>query len=322
MDRSAFFSVPLKILSGVLLLLLLFYLIPASKIIGHVRRVHVTQLALGLALFLLTLPVSSLKLHLILRQAGLESALTDVTKIYFIAHFFNNFIPTSVGGDLVKIQQLSNGCQNPRGTTSAAVALERLTGIIVLVTVGLVTVLIAPGLYGDMGLGFINQGKFWGGLVIAVLLVSFLINQYVNQSNNCKTSTESLGWNDYLDKITGLRRINFTNLVLILILSIGFHLLRAVVFVTLASSLGENLALLQALAMLPVVALISFIPLSVGGIGLKEGVITFCLTGLGFAPETGLTVALSLRLYSVLASLAGGGFYLWGPINNSVPVRD
>src|SRR3954467_5481526 len=128
-------------------------------------------LALALALQLAGVFISSLKWWLLLRAAEQPVAYLWTVRTYLVGHFFSNFLPTSVGGDAVRVFRL-NRLGGRLGLAIASVFVERITGFLALTIIGWVA----------LGLNFDRFGDNWqlrlamiwgllaasGGLLIAL----------------------------------------------------------------------------------------------------------------------------------------------------------
>jgi glycosyltransferase 2 family protein len=87
--------------------------------------------------------VSAVRWQIFARRLGMERTFWQLTRFYLIGMYFNLALPTSVGGDVVRIWYLNaNSGQTLRAT--AAVLLDRINGLIVLVAVACVAVLHVP----------------------------------------------------------------------------------------------------------------------------------------------------------------------------------
>jgi len=89
----------------------------------------------ALIIMLLSVSISAYKWQMMLKLHGVHFSFSKLHRYYFTAVFFNNFLPTSIGGDGYRIYKTFG---NPRSTSSSviAVVMERLTGIIALLAIG------------------------------------------------------------------------------------------------------------------------------------------------------------------------------------------
>src|SRR5262249_2033032 len=117
----------------------------------------------AVGLYVVTQCVSSLRWQLLARPLGFTPSLARCTAFYFIGMYFNLFLPTSVGGDVVRAMYLSGG-PGRRLNAFLSVFLDRSTGLLVLLALACVAVAVSPvGLPGWVAL------SVWGTAVAAVL---------------------------------------------------------------------------------------------------------------------------------------------------------
>jgi glycosyltransferase 2 family protein len=110
------------------------------KGLGHVWRRHVVEgqpvnagyLAAGFALYTAAVLMTMLRWHLLVRALGLPLRLRDALRYGLVGHFFNAFLPGSVGGDLVKAAALARA-QSRRTAAVATVIMDRVLGLWALV---------------------------------------------------------------------------------------------------------------------------------------------------------------------------------------------
>lgn len=298
----------LRLVLGFVLLGLLFYWVPLAQFVATLSRAAYGVVLLAFLLTLVNFTLSILKLQLALSALGYAVGFAHVMRAYYIGTFFNNFIPTSVGGDLVKTYELNKHEGSDVSTSTLAVVAERLSGIFVLGSIGVYYLFALPGFFRAVGFSFIGQGRLW---TIAVLLTTavFLPSTWwltESDSDGDSLASKLATWLNFPREHSG------TTLVLIF-LSVCFHVSRAVIFVLLGWSLGAEISLTVALFVLPVIAFAAFLPISMGGIGLREGIITFCLHAFGVPLDASLGVSILMRLFSVLHAGFGGYLYALRP---------
>jgi uncharacterized protein (TIRG00374 family) len=81
--------------------------------------------------------LSSYKWLILLREQNISRKLADLWMIYYIGFFFNNFLPTSVGGDVVRIVKTSRSKEEISGVGASIIA-ERLVGLVALLVLAFV----------------------------------------------------------------------------------------------------------------------------------------------------------------------------------------
>ena len=94
--------------------------------------------------------ISALKWWLLLRAAEQPVAYLWTVRTYLVGQFFSNFLPTSIGGDAVRVFRL-NQLVGRLGLAIASVFVERITGFLALTIIGWVA----------LGLNFDRFGDNW-----------------------------------------------------------------------------------------------------------------------------------------------------------------
>ena len=229
-----------------------------------------------------------------------------------IGFFFNNFLPTNVGGDGIKLYLLKQEQgKDGWGKSLSYIFTERFIGF---ATIFLAWIVYSPffidvyaeawGLVAD--LVHVDSRKFWligGGvlLLIAGLLVMVLLR---NKSIGQKILK---GLQDFKYR---LKQISQHQLVYVSIHSVLFHAFRGLGFYLLLLYFGVSLAPVHMIFLLFMSTFIGFLPISVGALGTLEAAIVLSLVIFGITEDVALALALFYRLFLVVFSLIGGVLYL------------
>jgi uncharacterized protein (TIRG00374 family) len=153
----------LKLLVSIsLLLFILFYLAPLPEILSALRQAKLFWLVFSFSLHALGILISAYRWQILIRAQGDEVPLGYLAKSYLVGTFFNNFLPTRFGGDIVRISDGSRYSESLL-KSSAIVVMERLTGVIVLLVFALTASLIRlemaqqiPFTWGALSIGFLG----------------------------------------------------------------------------------------------------------------------------------------------------------------------
>src|SRR5437763_14136152 len=86
-------------------------------------------LLLGLLLFVLGVPLRAFRWRALLADRGLHVPIVKLTQLYFIGQFFNTFLPTGFGGDVVRVVELARYGVSKAESVST-VFLDRMSGLI------------------------------------------------------------------------------------------------------------------------------------------------------------------------------------------------
>ena len=112
-----------------------------ESLLQTLEQVNLFWLTFSLAIGVLLTAISSWKWQVLLRSKGIEISLARLLLFYFIGRFFNMFLPSSMGGDVVRVWELSRH-SGEKYEALASVLVERLSGMITLVFVSAAAVLV------------------------------------------------------------------------------------------------------------------------------------------------------------------------------------
>jgi glycosyltransferase 2 family protein len=263
-------------------------------------------LALALLLQLAGVFISSLKWWLLLRVAEQPVAYLWTVRTYLVGQFFSNFLPTSIGGDAVRVFRL-NRLGGRLGLAIASVFVERITGFLALTMIG----------WAALGLNFDRFGGNWqlrwamiwgllaasGGLLVALsapwtvgLLSRLPLPNVIDWRGKLR------GMADALAQFYAARGA----LALVTLLAFGYQV----------SWIAVNVAAVQALRMdvpwsfiglmVPISDIVGLIPIFFNNLGAREGIYTVLLGLLGLAAAQALALSLLVFGARLLVSLLGG----------------
>jgi len=279
---------------------------------GHFSRIAETLIRTDLALFLLAIGlfifnvlILSLRLNLLFRGEGLIFSLGKVLQLSFIGYFFNNFMPTAVGGDIIKAYYVH---KQTRKTTKAfiAVFMDRFIGLFSFICIAVLALLFSWQRI-DFALKKIILIFGLAGIAVFILIMNDRIAKTL-----LKVFSKFKIWN-IGEKVSKIYRAvhEYKNKKGLIVGVIGMSIVCQCLYFTvvylLAKALGADIMLGTIFLIMPVVSVISMLP-SLGGLGLREGAIV----GL-FGPIMGTGIAFSLSILILAAllslSLIGGIIY-------------
>lgn len=272
-------------------------------------------LYMGAAFIAIQITVSSsvVKWYMLLhplhqKTTGKSVSIHQLGRLYYVGLFFNNFLPGSVGGDVVRVVQLGNKTGVARAT--ASVALERLTSGLALVLIVLVSALFMkdarPYLVTLLLLAVL-------ALVIYMLLKYLLRNHREQGLSNSrigklfeKGRTALLS---FLKTVSNYRHESWKWWALIGLLSLAFQVGMAWINDLLFLSFGIDVPWLDLLVIITLISVITMIPVSLNGIGVREAGYVFFFQRLGVPDEISLSVSLLFFFLVSFSSLIGGIFW-------------
>jgi uncharacterized membrane protein YbhN (UPF0104 family) len=266
--------------------------------------------ALGVAVTVVAVVLASVRWQRVLRGLDYRVELPTLLSHYLAGNFVSNFLPTTVGGDVLRVTRLSAG-DGERSVAIASVMLERLTGFLVLPFLTLAALLGNPAL---LELGTATRLALTLSFATLAALVVIL-----TVAGNARVGSRLAGNASWLAFARaahlGIDRVRRHPADAVPVLAAAFAYQLTVVLSAWAGAhaLGLDLGWSAMMAFVPVVATAQVLPLSVNGLGLREGALVVLLVPLGVT--AGQAVALGLLLYgmNLLVSLLGAPAFAVGP---------
>ena len=279
----------LRILVPVILIGWLLSQLELSKILPLLWQISPSVMLASLGLFVVSQIVIAVRWYLLLRFQKISVPFARLLGLVFVGAFVSNFLPTTVGGDVVKMIGLSQG-QPKRAILLASVVTDRLYNLL-----GIVFLL--PLALTLRGLPISNQ-LLW---LPVIGMASFPLFAHLNKWLGQIQSKASRLWDDVKSWFTSPACI-----FVALLLSWLSTLLSFGSFWIITRGLGIPITYWQASGVATLSYFVALIPVAINGLGLQEGSLTYLLTLQGASIEQGLTSALLIRLVTVTSSLIGG----------------
>ncbi|CAN5732970.1 lysylphosphatidylglycerol synthase transmembrane domain-containing protein [soil metagenome] len=264
----------------------------------------------AVVLTLLGFVLSALRWQQVLAALGLRSRTRRLLSHYLAGQFVANVLPTTIGGDVLRVTRLArdNGESQP---SFASVVLERLTGWLVLPVLTLVGFLVNPGLTHLGAATQVALGIAGATLVALVLIVVVVADERLGGRLAAKQGWQRFGGAVHL----GLAHLRHHPSAAAGILAVGFLYQLVLVLAALAAAHAvgmEQVGPTALLAFFPAVAIAQVLPLSISGVGIREGAFVLFLTPLGVPAEQAIALGLLLYLLNVLVSLLGAPAFAIG----------
>src|SRR5690242_2581357 len=231
------------------------------------------------ALYLGGQALSAYKWALLGRSVGFARPFGEYTRFYFIGMFFNLFGPSTIGGDVVRALYLGEG-RRP-GLAVNSVVFDRLSGLAVLMALGAAALVAFPG----YGLPWpLTAGIVAGGTVLVVgWWVSPRVVRLLPETNRLRRQVENELEPFWRDR--GL-------LVRVALVSLVFHLIQVGVQWILVRAAGGAVPVSYCLIYHPILSVMTALPVSVAGFGVREGGYLYFLTRINLDDSIAVTVGL------------------------------
>lgn len=289
---------------------------------ARARAASPLWLAVALGLYGVMIGISAWRWQLLLQTQGVAAPARRLTASWLVATFFNNFLPSNIGGDVVRI---ADTVQLTRSRTVAAsvVLVDRAIGLAALLVVAAAGAWIASA----EGIAVPARDYLWLGAVGSVLAgVPALLRPHLLARLLApigQIHPELVGAR--LDRLLQtLERIASDQprlwqavfgALLVQVVLVAYHL-------AIAQAIGVGLPWRLGLVIVPVSLALQMAPVSVNGFGVREAVFTFFFARLGLPTDAALALSLLSAALVMLFSLSGGLVFLFRKSHRHLSTAD
>jgi uncharacterized membrane protein YbhN (UPF0104 family) len=301
----------LKATVSVVLLALLFRRVDVGRLWNVARAASPIWLAVALGLYLLMVLVSAWRWGLLLNAQRIRLRFRTLTSSFLVATFFNNFLPSNIGGDVVRVAD-----------TAPAAGSKTLATTIVLIDrgIGLLGLVLMAAIGATTGRNFASVGPvgprmLWAGFGLATMAVTpALLNPHWLARLLQPLRVVHPEWIDErLRRLTAaLSRFReapgalgacFAGAVLVQGVLVGFY-------VAIAHSMRLPIGFAELALIVPISFIVQMLPVSMNGFGVREATFGFYFARLGLPLESALLVSFVGAALIMVFSLSGAVAYV------------
>jgi glycosyltransferase 2 family protein len=302
----------LKAAVSIALLWVLFSRVDVARLWSVARNASAPWLAAALALYLAMVLVSAWRWGLLLKAQGLHFSFARLTASFLVATFFNNFLPSNIGGDVIRIADTAPAAGSKTLATTV-VLIDRgigLLGLVLMAALGAT----AGARFGGPGAG-VGAGMLWAGFGLAAMIATpalLMPEAFVRMLQPLRIVHRE--WVDErLDRLTlALGRFRespaaiagcFAGAVVVQAVLVAYYL-------AIAHSMRIPIGFVELAVIVPITFIVQMLPVSMNGFGVREATFGFYFSRLGLPLESALLVSFMGAALIMLFSLSGGVTYI------------
>lgn len=282
----------------ILVALLVFHFAGVHATWSIVLNAHPLPLAGCVAIYFVGVVLSCLKWQWLLRAQGIQAPLTRLVQWYLMGALASTLLPSEVGGDVARGYAAARDMGN-RAAVWSSVFMERLTGLIALASLASLALVLMPGVLdapawlpfgAGIGIALTVAGSavVLGSSSVYLVRLPRRISKIIHQ----------------FQEVAARYRNNPGTIIACLGLSVTFHLGNALSFWLLALAVKPDAPLATTL-LSPIAGLVGLLPLTPGGLGVREGISAALLMRVDLSSNQAVASALIGRILLLLCSLAG-----------------
>lgn len=306
------FSLILRIVisAGLLIFLFKFNKIDVRMLGDVIRRADKPILLSAFFVFFFNYLLCLLRWNMLLKAAGIDIAFKRVIVSFSGGIFFNLLLPSAIGGDVTRSIDLAAHTKKAAEVV-ATVFLDRLCGYMALAIFVLLATIFGWGLVSDNKLVIISVF-----IIVSVLSVILLVifNKFIYskigsllrfiRAGRIRESIRNLHNEVHIFRHRKAVLINS------LLLSLLVQAISPVVFFLIALSLGVKADIIYFFIFVPIIGAVSMLPISLGGLGVREGATVFFFMEAGIAQGLAVGISLINFAFILLYAAIGGLIYV------------
>jgi uncharacterized membrane protein YbhN (UPF0104 family) len=279
----------------------------------HLRGIPSPVVVVTLALLFLGFSIAALRLRMLLHILGVGCTLIKAIEVVLIGAFFGQVLISFVGGDAMRIWRMVEA-KTPLGLAAKGVLFDRVAGFSGLITIILFSL---PRL-----LEVITHPTMRVGLIAALLvaIAGILALFFTSLMPVALRRWKVFQWIAELSQIAFTILRSKSGLLLLVALSVGIHMLNVLAIYLIARGLEMEVSIMTMVVLLPPVLLLSLLPISVAGWGVREGAMVVALNLVGVPSYQSLALSICFGLCVLAISLPGG--VLWFVSRGKTPADD
>ena len=302
----------LKIAVSIILLVVLLSRIDAGQLWATARKASIAWLAVALVIYFVNVVASSWRWHLLLGAQRVNVPLWTLVKSFLVALYFNNFLPSNIGGDFIRIRDTARATGS-KTLATLVILCDRVIGVIALVLVAATGATMVAEIGGHVG-SPIWPSWLWAGFLIGTIVSAPAVLAPAGVGRLLQPLTvfhpEWVG--DRIEDLTAaLSRFRehpgailgcFAGAVFVQGTIVFFYI--AVAHALHVPVEGWDLAVI-----VPLSFIVQMLPVSLNGFGIREATFSFYFTRVGLQMEAAILTSLVAQAMIMLFSLVGAGVW-------------
>jgi uncharacterized membrane protein YbhN (UPF0104 family) len=303
------------------LLWLLFSRVDFARLWAIARGASLPWLVGALALYLGMIVASAWRWGVLLRAQHVHLGFSKLTSSFLVATFFNNFLPSNIGGDVIRVTDTAPAAGS-KTLAATVVLIDRGIGLLGLFLIAALGASAGPRLI-EAGPG-VGAGMLWVGFIGASLVATpaLLVPQVLPRLLQPLRRLHPEWVDERLLRLSGaLNRFRetptalatcFAGALVVQAVLVGFYL-------AIARSMEIPIGFPELAVVVPVSFIVQMLPVSMNGFGVREATFGFYFTRLGLPLESALLVSFTGAALIMLFSLSGGVTYLIRKSHRAAP---
>jgi len=267
-------------------------------------RLGVWPMILGVVLHVMVVFLSASRWWLLLMHAHVAMPFFKAVPSYYLGVFSNNFLPTGFGGDTVRILHMRAHGISMKSLVSASVV-DRAVGFATIFIVGIFGVFATEELPIPEHTKMTLLGFFSGGILVVAWLLSKRGGHLIGTLEKKYRHKRVRGWLLEVLRTCYSYRNDKNRILVAMAISVGGYALVILTYYLLGRGLGLNVSIETYTVTIPAVFIAASLPISIGGLGIREGTLVGMLVASGADLHLAITLSLLYLIVFWCSTLPG-----------------
>lgn len=299
-------------LVSMVLLFYLFTIIEWNRLIDLLSGIKQGLLLLAPILLLIGFLFSATRWHYLLASLKIRQKIKELYIYYLMGVFYSIFLPGIIGGDIIRIGFCARETKSSIGIITTSVFVERVCGVIALFVMGSLVIFSLPSEFlADLGYSIVKALPAVTALCLILMVTVFIIGRKFHES--WLIEEKRSGWVKKLLQILNLVIcLPYTTVLSLFVFSALFQAADILASFAIAKALNIAVPLNLFFVIIPIVYICTLLPVSIGGLGVREGILVYLLAKMGVLSSD--AVALSFLIYFnrvAIGSIGGLAQIFW-----------
>jgi uncharacterized protein (TIRG00374 family) len=303
-------KISIEILKILITIGLFYYLfktkVPLNEVINNIKNLNIIYIIIIILSFLLYYLIFSLRWNFLLKAQKIDISRSRSYLYILVSFFFNNFLPSGLGMDLVR-SAYAGGKENFEKALGTSIT-ERILGMIGMMTIGVLAVFSVKAKFAKFSILYI------GLILLTIMVYYFFISLKIKWLKEKLLSIKLFNLGDSIRKFYRAFKI-YKDKRKTLLIGVGYSVpVQAVIIIInyfIARALGKPIPIFALLAYIPIITVISLIPVTINGLGLREAAYVYFFSSLNMTRSQAMSFSLIFFFTSVIASCVGGIVFLF-----------
>lgn len=305
-----YISNSLKIGITVVGLIIVVRQVELETVLYTLSQVQIGWVLVSFLLVNTSLVLRAYRWSLLLKGVGAIIRLKRLVELYFVGNFFNMFLLSGLGGDVVRIVEAARNV--PGNIATGTVILDRLSGLIMLFVMALFALPFRPDGFPDFIVWIVVAGAV-GGILFLILLMQGRFLRWLGHWLPGPLKTE--GNTPIARLLDAVEGCGWRAVSSALLISLIFNMVLALWWKTSSLALGLSIPYSYFVLVVPILSVLLLIP-SVSGLGPREVMAPMLFAAAGLNMETAVSLSFLVFLTVRFSGLLGGPIYLWTTIRD------